>query len=58
MLFGGVCGFFIGHVVTVEQTPDGAGRHLQAMGLPDIVNQLGKNERSVSEPASDNRTVT
>lgn len=53
LLFGGVCGFFIGHVVTVEQTPDGAWCDPQAMGLPDIVGQIGERKVGVVSQGHD-----
>jgi hypothetical protein len=39
--------FFKRHVVAIEQTPDGAWRHLEAVGVSDIVDQFGEREVGV-----------
>lgn len=43
----GVRGFFKRHVLAVEQTPDRAWRHTQAISLEDMVNQLDQRDVTV-----------
>ncbi len=53
LLLGGVRSPFVGHVVTIEQAPDGALRHIQTMGLPEIVDLLGEREVGVLHQGQD-----
>ncbi len=39
--------------MAVEQTPDRARRHVQAMGLPDMVDQLGERKVGVLRQGHD-----